>query len=89
MTMTPIELPAMAQFRTPVLRLFQRIAARRAKRRQLKLERATRIELAGLSDHIRHDIGLDSGVSRDVAHGNGRSLDHNQHPDIVINEWGR
>lgn len=89
MTMTPIELPAVAQFKTPIARLFRRIADWRAEHRQLKLERETRAELAGLSDHIRHDIGLDSGVSRHTARGNGRSFDHNQHPDVVLSQWGR
>lgn len=85
MTMQTIELPAVARFQSPVARLFQRLARWQEGRHQ---RAAMRVSLAGVPEHLRHDIGLDGGARLHPARQNGRSFDHNQHPDVALSQWG-
>ena len=85
MTMTPIELPAVAQFQSPLARLFQRVARWQESRHQ---RAAARVSLSLVPDHLRQDLGLDGGAALRPARGNGRSFDHNQHPDVALRQWG-
>ena len=88
MTMTPIELPAVAALTSPVARLLQRVALWQEVRHRKKAERAARAGLAEMSEHLRRYVGLDGGASLRPPRRNGRSFDHNQHPDAVVRQWG-
>lgn len=85
MTMTPIEMPAVAQFQSPLARMFHTLARWQERRHQRAAERAA---LAELPDHLRHDVGLDGAAPLRPMRGNGRSFDHNQHPDVALSQWG-
>ncbi len=84
MTMQTIELPTVARYQSPMARLFQRLARWQEARHQ---RAAMRVSLAGVPDHLRHDLGLDGSAPLRPARRNGRSFDHNQHPDAVLRQW--
>ncbi|MFD1797580.1 hypothetical protein FQV27_11525 [Paracoccus aurantiacus] len=83
MTMTPIELPAVAHMQSSLARVFQAIAMWHEKRHQRAMLRAS---LKEVPEHLRRDIGLDGGASLRPSRGSGRILDHNVDP--ALRQWG-
>lgn len=84
MTTMPIELPAVAEFQSPMARILQRAARWHEQRHQRHLVRVT---LEEIPDHLRQDIGLDGGAPLHRDAHVGRTYIRNDHPDSTLSDW--
>lgn len=84
MTTMPIELPAAAEFQSPMARILQQAARWQEQRHQRHLARLT---LEEIPEHLRHDIGLDGGAPLQRDGRVGRTFIHNNHPDSTLSDW--
>lgn len=84
MTMLTCDLPAAANFQSPMARFLQRIALWHEGRHQRRLVLKT---LEEIPDHLRKDIGLDGGAGLRHHRRAGRSFIRDGRTDSNLSDW--
>ena len=84
MTMIPFEMPAAADFQSPMARVLQRAARWQEQRHQHRLARLT---LEQIPEDLRKDIGLDGGAPLHRDRHIGRSFIRDGRADSTLSDW--